>query len=1606
MKIIFSNSSAGLRVKSLLLLIGLILSPLAVMGTSSIYINSGIIAYDSATYGSTVSYLPNIDATNFYNSGIWNIYTLNPQTVYRNTGTPYTTANTMNYTNTGTMTGSVGWEFDFGSPTIAHSFFGGPKLSASFVNGNGATIQAVDGAIYNPPTSENTYLVSYLLICATNLVNKGTLIAGSHGEIVLQGGYATLSRGILETTPIAGQGSSVVGTNFIPDVQIYSLFWGTNFMSLNSPTLWNGTNTFMNGTNPVPLSFVVDGNYFDFPSSSSLYGTVYNENNACGSSNIAARIVPFTAYTFPNITPAVTNLGVVTPAVTNIGGSSSTNIVVTVTNIPGTNSHGQPFTITNLPIQMIRQAVFLNLETNSGIVGQVRFSPSPNPTNAAQTVAVRLSATSTNVITLSPQTSSVYLVDTLMSQPNLGLVVDPNIDPYYVCSGSVHSPTNYTVSRLDSGNDFANGSPGGGLASYNFFNTIVGPPGVVLVQTNVFYNTNLSSSSVPANYTAYAAYIDNLSSDQQLFSAVTNLGGRIIINANNLDLSKANLVAGGYIKIQASNLVSSAGAVVNCQYLSFNLGSTNGYLNLTNLASQSIAQLQGNVVAWSAVWTNFATEIITNFAYDSVNSNYDIPANITNTTEIDFYDLVVDASSLSDQVPVTVQDLILHSTNIVVSDSLTVANTLLLDGTSFTLQGQMDLSGAIEDWTSAVAPKLLYFTNYGYLNIPYDAHFGDDTAVPYVEFDNDATRSPYEGIIIAADQTISSRDIQINYGVNYTFTGDFSATAQSMEITGPPAVGFSDSIYSGNDINLAANTVLMDAAALYASGALNFDVANSLSDDNGTACSFTCYNGFNLWIKPQFGDLPGSTITSIASLDNEEIDHAWAGIDYGPSAAGYSNNVAIGTLALSAQNPHSTLEPLFHFYGTGGASSNAMYVYTLDLSGLTASSTAVANMIQIDPGMKIYFYQVLLGFTPPNNETPEAFLEAQFPGQFYVVPGGTNAPVSITVDAQANQTPISPLIYGVGSGLNPFDLQGETATSNQLSDLNFTVNRSGGNTETRYNYQLNCHNHAGDWYFESIQDEDQGTTIGATADAFVTTSKGGGAQPMITISMIGWVPKVSLPSRANLWSYSVIKYGAQTAIAPDWPDAGNGISAATDLPITNNNPTDANTLPTQPAFQQGYVQHLISKWGASTNGGVRYYFLDNESSFWYAKHQDVHPVGATMSEIWGDMLTYAIMIKTNDPNALVLGPEEWGWNGYLYSGYDQQWFNQGKNYNPSLYPDRNSVGGWDYIPWLLHMFNQDATNHSGRRLLDYVTVHCYPQGDNGNLFTGGTGGDLSTSAKQLRNRSTRQFWDTNYTDQSWINAKIALIPRLKTWVATNYPGTKIGLTEYSWGAEADINGATAQADILGILGREGVDLATRWQTPPTNTPTYLAMKMYRNYDGNKSTFGDTSIHVVVPNPDDLSIFGAVRSSDGALTFMVINKDLRNASPITLNITNANVLGTAQRWQLTSSNVINQLAPITLANGALSDVVPVQSITLYVLPAVSPFKLQTGTKNSAGQLTLWLNGQAGLTYILQSSTDLFHWGPVSTNTLSSNSYPYLIATTNKGKMFYRGLFNLP
>jgi len=518
-----------------------------------------------------------------------------------------------------------------------------------------------------------------------------------------------------------------------------------------------------------------------------------------------------------------------------------------------------------------------------------------------------------------------------------------------------------------------------------------------------------------------------------------------------------------------------------------------------------------------------------------------------------------------------------------------------------------------------------------------------------------------------------------------------------------------------------------------------------------------------------------------------------------------------------------------------------------------------------------------------------------------------NAVVTVAVDAAADRHPINPNIYGVAFG-----------SASALAGINAPLNRFGGNTATRYNWRLNAFNHASDFYFESIGESS--AVAGAAGDDFVAASKGGGAQPMITVPMIGWVAKLGA-NRAKLASFSQAKYGEQTAADhPYFPDAGNGILKSTGKYVAGNDPNDAD-VSCDSSFQKTWIEHLAGKWGDSLHGGVRYYFTDNEPSIWFSTHRDVHPTGPTMAEIEGKIVDYATRIKEADPGALVAGPEEWGWGGYLYSGYDQQW---GASHNYTGYPDRAAHGGQDYIPWLLDQLKR-VSLPGGRRVLDALTVHYYPQG-------GEFGDDVSAAKQLLRNRSTRSLWDPNYVDESWIHDKVRLIPRLREWAGRHYfPGTPIGVTEYNWGAEGHINGATAQADVEGIFGREGLDYGVRWTTPGATTPVYKAMQMYRNYDGHGGAFGDISVRAAAPNPDNLSAFAAVRTGDGALTVMVINKVPAGTTDCALQMSHFAAGAQAHVWQMTSANAIKQGADLHVADGNLSLTLPAQSITLFVVP---------------------------------------------------------------------------
>jgi len=254
-------------------------------------------------------------------------------------------------------------------------------------------------------------------------------------------------------------------------------------------------------------------------------------------------------------------------------------------------------------------------------------------------------------------------------------------------------------------------------------------------------------------------------------------------------------------------------------------------------------------------------------------------------------------------------------------------------------------------------------------------------------------------------------------------------------------------------------------------------------------------------------------------------------------------------------------------------------------------------------------------------------------------------------------------------------------------------------------------------------------------------------------------------------------------------------------------------------------------------------------------------------------------------------------------------------------------GNIPFVEWYLQQMAAYEAEHQ-TRILDYLDLHFYPQSEG--IFDPDAG---SAEIQELRLRSTRALWDPTYVDESWIAEPVALIPRMHTWVDENYPGTKLALTEYSWGAQGSINGALAQADILGIFGREGLDLATLWTAPSPTQPAAYAFRMFRNYDGQHHMFGDIHVQALSADQEQVSIYAAQRTTDGALTILLINKTV-NPRAVDLAIQNFPVEQSIERYQYSSAalDAIQHMPPLP-GNSHIQPLhLPGYSITILVIPS--------------------------------------------------------------------------
>jgi Glycoside hydrolase family 44 len=486
---------------------------------------------------------------------------------------------------------------------------------------------------------------------------------------------------------------------------------------------------------------------------------------------------------------------------------------------------------------------------------------------------------------------------------------------------------------------------------------------------------------------------------------------------------------------------------------------------------------------------------------------------------------------------------------------------------------------------------------------------------------------------------------------------------------------------------------------------------------------------------------------------------------------------------------------------------------------------------------------------------------------------------------------ISPYVYGLNSQVP--------------ADTGATVRRNGGNRGSVYNWEANFSNAGEDYHHQNDQwpcttmDIPNCDAPAAQFLGFFAKNKAAHAETIVTVPMLDYA--------------SADKDGPVRA--EEKPPSQRFVSAR---PVKGKPFASTPDLRDGVVYEDELVHYLVEKLGKAKDGGVKFYSLDNEPALWPNTHPLVHPERATYEEVVRRSELTAGAIKGIDPGALVLGGVMFGWAEFqsLSSAPDSVKFNA-------------ELG--TYTDYFLDAMRRLEKQH-GRRLVDVLDIHWYPEARGSQRITSE---DASRSTIDERLQAPRSLWDPSYTEKSWIAQQtgkpVRLIPWLLEVIEKRYPGTKLSMTEYNYGATTHISGALAQVDVLGVLGREGVYLATYWGNGAGTgqLPPYIAsaFRLYRNYDGKGGSFGDTAVQAEVAPNEAASVFAATGPGQ-ALSVIVINKHQQNRYTGVLSVGKGYARASTYRIDRSGSGVTPGPS-VDVRDGTLRQALEPLTATLFV-----------------------------------------------------------------------------
>ena len=503
--------------------------------------------------------------------------------------------------------------------------------------------------------------------------------------------------------------------------------------------------------------------------------------------------------------------------------------------------------------------------------------------------------------------------------------------------------------------------------------------------------------------------------------------------------------------------------------------------------------------------------------------------------------------------------------------------------------------------------------------------------------------------------------------------------------------------------------------------------------------------------------------------------------------------------------------------------------------------------------------------------------------------------VTVTVDP-TNTNPISPWIYG----LNFYT--GIAGAPPQL-----TLDRAGGNRWTAYNWETNASNAGSDYLYENDDYLSSSTTPAEAVRSFVTADQSLGMASVMTVQLQGLVAgdengPVSVANPPDLSRFKQV-IDKKSSITPS--------------PFTAT-PDTSDAYVYMDEFLWSMDQKVPGIFGANAPLPT-FVSLDNEPELWNSTHLEVQGPSPISSD---DYITKTInltkALKDQFPNVTIFGPVHYGFDGiYNWQG-ELSATPDGANW----FPDK-------YLPAI-----KSASDTYGKPLVDVYDFHWYSEATDGSTrVVNLTSSTLTDAQVQAIVQSPRSLWDPTFTENSWITndvlgEPIKLLPRLQAKIDEEFPGTKISITEYENGGDNHIAGTIAEADNLGIFGRQGVFAATLW--PLGNCPYILAgFRAFRGFDGTTASFGDTSLEATSSNVQNVALYASSDSTKlGRFVFVAINRS--TAAQVTA-INGVSLSGTASVYQMTASSAQGQ-NPI---HPVLAQQMPVSGSSLTVtLPALS------------------------------------------------------------------------